>query len=64
MASQLRLLKANADAEVLAANDQSIEEELDAINAGCAKLGVQIKEIDPDGHWYALAKLSDEQIID
>jgi len=39
-----------AQAEVEAANDQSIEQERRAINLGCEKLGVLLKEIEPDGH--------------
>lgn len=43
--------QAAARAEVAAENDRSVEDERLAIEAGCKKLGVRVKEIDPDGHW-------------
>lgn len=49
--SRFDFLRSSAQAEVEAENDQSIQEERKAIDDGCAKLGVHIKEIVPDGHW-------------
>lgn len=42
-----------AAAEVAAENDNSIEAERHAIGSQCRKLHLHIKEIEPDGHWYA-----------
>ncbi|GAA6021085.1 hypothetical protein JCM8202_003844 [Rhodotorula sphaerocarpa] len=39
-----------AEAEVLAANDNSAEAERQAISAQCRKLQLHIKEVEPDGH--------------
>lgn len=47
-----------AEAEVLAANDNSAEAERQAISAQCRKLQLHIKEVEPDGHWYALVPLA------
>ena len=49
--SRFDFLRSSAQAEVEAENDQSIQEERKAIGDGCAKLGVHVKEIEPDGHW-------------
>lgn len=43
--------KSDAQAEVAAANDTSIADERKSIDQGCKKLGVWVKEIEPDGHW-------------
>ncbi|GAA5856732.1 hypothetical protein JCM8547_008813 [Rhodosporidiobolus lusitaniae] len=42
--------KKQAEAEVAAENDRSVEFEKQAIDAQCRKFKVHIKEIDPDGH--------------
>ncbi|KDE08937.1 hypothetical protein MVLG_01029 [Microbotryum lychnidis-dioicae p1A1 Lamole] len=47
---ELEQIKHHAQQEVLHANDNSIEEERQAMHEGCTRLGVRIKEIDPDGH--------------
>lgn len=39
-----------AEAEVVAENDRSVEMEKEAIETQCRKLKVMIKEIEPDGH--------------
>ncbi|GJN90676.1 hypothetical protein Rhopal_003688-T1 [Rhodotorula paludigena] len=39
-----------AEAEVAAENDRSVELEKEAIDSQCKKLGVMVKEIEPDGH--------------
>ncbi|KAI5480627.1 hypothetical protein MNV49_000323 [Pseudohyphozyma bogoriensis] len=49
-ASHFDAMRASAQAEVEAANDNSIKEEAADIEKGCVKLGVKLKEIDPDGH--------------
>lgn len=48
---QIDQIRTNALAEVEAENDNSIGEERKAIDDGCIKLGVVVKEIEPDGHW-------------
>jgi OTU domain-containing protein 6 len=50
-ASLFENMRKSARDEVAAENDRSVEDERAAILAGCTKLGVRIKEIDPDGHW-------------
>lgn len=50
-------LRTTAHAEVAAENDHSVEDEKRAIDVGCTKLGVRIKEIDPDGHWSVVLPL-------
>ncbi|KAL8281107.1 hypothetical protein RQP46_006465 [Phenoliferia psychrophenolica] len=42
--------KSAAQAEVDAANDTSIADERKSIDEGCKRLGVWVKEIEPDGH--------------
>ncbi|SCV71975.1 BQ2448_4669 [Microbotryum intermedium] len=49
-ANDVEQIKHQAQQEVLHANDHSIEEERQAILKGCTRMGVRIKEIDPDGH--------------
>jgi len=44
----------DAEAEVVAENDRSVEMEKQAIETQCRKLKVMIKEIEPDGHWCVL----------
>lgn len=44
-------VRKQAQEETAAENDRSVEIERDAILAGCTKLKVRIKEINPDGHW-------------
>lgn len=48
---QTEAIRAQAGAETAAENDRSVQDERDAIEAGCKKLGVRVREIDPDGHW-------------
>ncbi|KAK4053937.1 OTU protein [Microbotryomycetes sp. JL221] len=43
-------MRRQAEEEMLAENDRSVQNERDAILAGCQKLGVRVKEINPDGH--------------
>lgn len=49
-ANHFESMKKSAQDEVAAENDRSVEEEREAISKGCTKLGVRIKEIEPDGH--------------
>lgn len=49
--AQIEAIKASAQAEVELENDNSVGEERKAIDDGCLKLGVVVKEIVPDGHW-------------
>lgn len=51
-ADALQAIKVQAEQEVELENDQSIAIERSAIKASCASLGVEVKEIRPDGHWY------------
>lgn len=44
-------VRKQAQEETAAENDRSVQDERDAIQAGCTKLKVRIKEINPDGHW-------------
>ncbi|ORY89427.1 hypothetical protein BCR35DRAFT_300610 [Leucosporidium creatinivorum] len=43
-------VRKQAQEETAAENDRSVQDERDAIQAGCTKLRVRIKEINPDGH--------------
>lgn len=49
-------VRKTAQEEMAAENDRSVQDERDAIAKGCTKLGVRIKEIDPDGHWCAVTR--------
>ncbi|KAK4054463.1 OTU protein [Microbotryomycetes sp. JL201] len=43
-------VRRQAEEEMLAENDRSVQEERDAIETGCKKLNVRVREINPDGH--------------
>ncbi|KAM0791376.1 hypothetical protein ACM66B_005841 [Microbotryomycetes sp. NB124-2] len=43
-------MRRQAEEEMLAENDRSVQDERDAIEAGCSRLNVRVKEINPDGH--------------
>ncbi|BGP40304.1 OTU protein [Rhodotorula kratochvilovae] len=49
-AEEFEQQRRDAEAEVLAENDRSVELEKQAIDSQCQKLKVMVKEIDPDGH--------------
>lgn len=51
-------MRQQARQEVEADKDKSIEEERLAIEEGCKKLKVRVKEIEPDGHWCVATRQS------